>query len=153
MEECEALCTRLVIMVNGRFQCLGSTQHLKAKFGEGFSLIIKLRIPSADKESREELLKTKTRALTDYIGKTFPSSQLKDQHHGLVHYHIGRTGVTWAHLFGDVERARSKYDIEDYSISQTTLEQVFIGFARLQREPQYTSGSCIRKCSKCLQPF
>jgi ABC-type multidrug transport system ATPase subunit len=43
MEECEALCTRMAIMVNGRFQCLGSTQHLKAKFGEGYSLIIKLR--------------------------------------------------------------------------------------------------------------
>ena len=43
MEECEALCTRMAIMVNGRFQCLGSTQHLKAKFGEGYSLIIKIR--------------------------------------------------------------------------------------------------------------
>lgn len=29
MEECEALCTRMAIMVNGRFQCLGSVQHLK----------------------------------------------------------------------------------------------------------------------------
>lgn len=26
MEECEALCTRLAIMVNGKFQCLGSIQ-------------------------------------------------------------------------------------------------------------------------------
>lgn len=29
MEECEALCTRLAIMVNGRLKCLGSIQHLK----------------------------------------------------------------------------------------------------------------------------
>ena len=29
MEECEALCTRLGIMVNGNFVCLGSIQHLK----------------------------------------------------------------------------------------------------------------------------
>lgn len=29
IEECEALCTRLAIMVNGRFRCLGSVQHLK----------------------------------------------------------------------------------------------------------------------------
>ncbi|XP_013927414.1 PREDICTED: ATP-binding cassette sub-family A member 3-like, partial [Thamnophis sirtalis] len=28
MEECEALCTRLAIMVNGQFKCLGSPQHL-----------------------------------------------------------------------------------------------------------------------------
>ena len=31
MEECEALCTRLAIMVNGEFKCLGSVQHLKSK--------------------------------------------------------------------------------------------------------------------------
>jgi ATP-binding cassette subfamily A (ABC1) protein 3 len=35
MEECEALCTRLAIMVNGKFKCLGSIQHLKSKFGAG----------------------------------------------------------------------------------------------------------------------
>eukprot|EP00061_Rhincodon_typus_P011695 g36912.t1 len=29
MEECEALCTRLAIMVNGQFKCLGTIQHLK----------------------------------------------------------------------------------------------------------------------------
>jgi ABC-type multidrug transport system ATPase subunit len=48
MEECEALCTRIAIMVNGRFQCIGSTQHLKAKFGEGYSLIIKIRQGGSD---------------------------------------------------------------------------------------------------------
>ncbi|KAF3836109.1 hypothetical protein F7725_028667 [Dissostichus mawsoni] len=31
MEECEALCTRLAIMVNGSFKCLGTIQHLKYK--------------------------------------------------------------------------------------------------------------------------
>ena len=34
MEECEALCTRLAIMVNGSFKCLGSIQHLKNKYVE-----------------------------------------------------------------------------------------------------------------------
>ena len=42
MEECEALCTKLAIMVNGKFKCLGSTQHLKAKFGKGYILIVKV---------------------------------------------------------------------------------------------------------------
>jgi ATP-binding cassette subfamily A (ABC1) protein 3 len=32
MEECEALCTRVAIMVNGQFQCLGSVQHIKSKY-------------------------------------------------------------------------------------------------------------------------
>ena len=42
MEECEALCTRLAIMVNGQFKCLGSPQHLKNKFGEGYTLVARI---------------------------------------------------------------------------------------------------------------
>ena len=43
MEECEALCTKLAIMVNGQFQCLGNIQHLKNKYGTGYSLVIKTK--------------------------------------------------------------------------------------------------------------
>ncbi|KAG7261800.1 hypothetical protein CRUP_037406, partial [Coryphaenoides rupestris] len=43
MEECEALCTRLAVMVNGQFKCLGSPQHLKSKFGSGYTLLAKVR--------------------------------------------------------------------------------------------------------------
>lgn len=42
MEECEALCTRLAIMVDGQFKCFGSPQHLKSKYGSGFSLQLKV---------------------------------------------------------------------------------------------------------------
>lgn len=38
MDECEALCTRMGVMVNGRFKCLGSCQHLKSRFGVGYSI-------------------------------------------------------------------------------------------------------------------
>ena len=133
MEECEALCTRMTVMVNGQFQCLGNNQHIKTKFGEGYSLIIKLRVTGGDPDS----LEAKTRALKQFVSSTFPTSQLKDQHHGLVQYQIGRaSGLTWARLFGTVKKYRSKYDIEDYSVSQSSLEQVFIGFARMQRQAQ-----------------
>ena len=47
MEECEALCTRLGIMVNGQFQCLGSPQHLKNRFGSGYTLTLRGRTDGA----------------------------------------------------------------------------------------------------------
>lgn len=43
MEESEALSTKLGIMVNGQFKCYGSVQHLKNKFGKGYSLILKCK--------------------------------------------------------------------------------------------------------------
>jgi ATP-binding cassette subfamily A (ABC1) protein 3 len=33
MEEAEALSTRLGIMVQGNFHCMGTPQHIKSKFG------------------------------------------------------------------------------------------------------------------------
>ncbi|KAB7497430.1 ATP-binding cassette sub-family A member 3, partial [Armadillidium nasatum] len=52
MEECEALCTRIAIMTNGTFRCLGSPQHLKSKFSEGYSIV--LRISLSDTEDIED---------------------------------------------------------------------------------------------------
>ena len=52
MEECEALCTRLAIMVNGQFKCMGSPQHLKSKFGQGYTLLIKVKVTDEEKEVR-----------------------------------------------------------------------------------------------------
>lgn len=47
MEEAEALCTRIGIMVNGQLRCLGTSQHLKNRFGQGFELEIMTELPSA----------------------------------------------------------------------------------------------------------
>jgi len=41
INECEALCTKIAIMANGEFKCIGSSQYLKNKFSPGFTLIVK----------------------------------------------------------------------------------------------------------------
>ena len=53
MEEAEALCTKMGIMVDGEFKCFGSSQHIKNKYGTGFELEIKIKQPSD--ESIEQL--------------------------------------------------------------------------------------------------
>lgn len=43
MEEAEALSTKLGIMVRGGvFRCMGSSQHIKNKFGIGYEIEIKV---------------------------------------------------------------------------------------------------------------
>ena len=46
MEEVEALCSSIGIMVGGRLRCLGTSQHLKSKFGQGFMSTLQLAQPS-----------------------------------------------------------------------------------------------------------
>ncbi|MGH0173668.1 UNVERIFIED_CONTAM: hypothetical protein FKN15_075354 [Acipenser sinensis] len=122
MEECEALCTRLAIMVNGQFKCLGSPQHLKSKFGSGYTLLAKMRVVEEQDLQR----------LKDFIESTFHESVLKDEHQGMVHYHLTDTTLTWARVFGTMEAAKEKYRIEDYCVSQISLEQVFLSFTQFQ---------------------
>jgi len=143
MEECEALCTRLAIMVNGVFQCLGSIQHLKAKFNEGYSLIMKVK--GTDAEDAEEVTK-KVNTVKQFVSDTFPGSTLKDYHEGLLNYQVDTPNLSWSRIFGTIEQAKNSLEIEDYSVSQTTLEQLFISFARRQREPQDTEVTCRKKC-------
>uniref|UniRef100_A0A8C8YBC5 ATP binding cassette subfamily A member 3 n=1 Tax=Panthera leo TaxID=9689 RepID=A0A8C8YBC5_PANLE len=123
MEECEALCTRLAIMVQGQFKCLGSPQHLKSKFGSGYSLRAKVR-----SEGRQEALEE----FKAFVNLTFPGSVLEDEHQGMVHYHLPGEDLSWAKVFGVLEKAKEKYAVDDYSVSQISLEQVFLSFAHLQ---------------------
>uniref|UniRef100_A0A671G5F2 ATP binding cassette subfamily A member 3 n=1 Tax=Rhinolophus ferrumequinum TaxID=59479 RepID=A0A671G5F2_RHIFE len=123
MEECEALCTRLAIMVQGQFKCLGSPQHLKSKFGSGYSLRAKVR-SDGQQEALEEL--------KAFVDLTFPGSILEDEHQGMVHYHLPGDDLSWAKVFGILEKAKEKYGVDDYSVSQISLEQVFLSFAHLQ---------------------
>uniref|UniRef100_A0A8C0WAD8 ABC transporter domain-containing protein n=1 Tax=Castor canadensis TaxID=51338 RepID=A0A8C0WAD8_CASCN len=87
MEECEALCTRLAIMVQGQFKCLGSPQHLKSKFGSGYSLQAKVH-----REGQQEALQE----FKAFVDLTFPGSILEDEHQGMVRYHLLSRDLGWA---------------------------------------------------------
>ena len=145
MEECEALCTRLAIMVNGEFKCLGSPQHLKNKYGEGYSLMARV---SGHSQSE---LEQNTTELMEFIEASFPGCELKDMHQGLVHYQISQDDTTWAHAFGTIERNKDRLQVNDYSVSQTTLEQVFISFARSQGAPVHADVGGFKKCRFCCR--
>ncbi|CAD5112606.1 DgyrCDS1819 [Dimorphilus gyrociliatus] len=143
MEECEALCTRLAIMVNGQFKCLGTTQHLKTRFGEGYTLVAKLS------GSTEEEVAERMQEMQNFVESSFEGATLKDKHHGLVYYQLKSRGVSWASLFGTIEKNRERLHIDDYSVSQTTLEQVFINFARTQKPPTIDKSNIGVQCTRC----
>lgn len=42
MEEAEALCPKMGIMVDGRFQCFGSAEEIKQKYADGFDISLRL---------------------------------------------------------------------------------------------------------------
>ncbi|KAJ3585197.1 hypothetical protein NHX12_013918 [Muraenolepis orangiensis] len=127
MEECEALCTRMAIMVNGRFKCLGSIQHLKSRFGDGYTVVVRVGgSPPA------------LAPVEDFILESFPSSVLKEKHHNTLQYQLPYSQGALACVFGQLTSHQQRLNIEDYSVSQTTLDQVFVNFAKHQHDEQET---------------
>ncbi|NWY44969.1 ABCA1 protein, partial [Sylvia atricapilla] len=111
MEECEALCTRMAIMVNGRFRCLGSVQHLKNRFGDGYTVVVRAGGPGPA-------------AVQTLLQQHFPGIVLREQHGGLLQYHLPASVTSLATVFSLLAANRGPCHIEDYSVSQTTLDQV-----------------------------
>ncbi|XP_059244429.1 phospholipid-transporting ATPase ABCA7 isoform X3 [Mustela nigripes] len=120
LEECEALCTRLAVMVNGRFRCLGSTQHLKNRFGAGHTLT--LRVPAARSESALAL-----------VGTAFPGAELREAHGSRLRFQLPPGGrCALSRVFGELAARGAEHGVEDFSVSQTTLEEVFLNFSKDQ---------------------
>uniref|UniRef100_S4RJ93 ATP-binding cassette, sub-family A (ABC1), member 12 n=1 Tax=Petromyzon marinus TaxID=7757 RepID=S4RJ93_PETMA len=130
MEECEALCDKLAIMVNGQFKCLGTLQHLKNRFGNGH--MIKLRLSSGNSKVTE---------VTEFITSHFPGAYLKEQHISQLEFQVPSNAGKLSEIFIALEKEKESLSIQHYSISQTTLDQVFINFARQQIDMEEESSN------------
>ena len=54
MEEADALCSRIAIMIQGSMRCIGSSQHIKDKHGSGYQLEVKLKANKLTSHADEE---------------------------------------------------------------------------------------------------
>ena len=130
MDECEALCNRIGIMVNGQFQAFGSPQHLKSKFGDGYTLSFKAR---------------QTLPVKAFVHSKITNAVLQEEHKGYLRFLLPTSSVvSFPALFMELERAKQAIGFDDFELTQTTLESVFIKFAKLQSdwtEPPVTTST------------
>ncbi|KAL5254305.1 hypothetical protein ACHWQZ_G013923 [Mnemiopsis leidyi] len=115
MGECEVLCDRIGIMCKGRLQCVGSPQYLKQKYGSGYTATIKTgNVGLLMSRLEDELTSSQT---------------LLEHHHNMVIYAIPQDSKL-APIFAVLSRLRQEGMIEDYSVSQCSLDTVFVRVAR-----------------------
>ena len=148
MEECEALCDKLSIMINGQLQCFDSISMLKKKFGEGLRLIIKCK-HTADYKTDQIIAN-----LENFIALNFPTATLEDKQYETLFYNIRSSFLpqdttslssdstlmnrdqveNLSQIFAKIEENKDKLNIESYYLSETTLEQVFMSFANKSKK-------------------
>jgi len=126
MEEAQALAHRIGIMVSGNLRCLGTTQRLQSRFGNGYELNIKL--PCSDKKTVRDLI----RYLKSF--EVFTDATLLEQYGGRLKLRLRVPVNSASHRLADVfkvaEAVKAKFKAKQYAISATRLEHIFINFVR-----------------------
>ena len=122
MEEAEALCHRIGIIVNGKFVCIGPLEYLKDKYGSGYKVTV---VRTTDMEE-----------VGGFINDIFPDAKkIQDGSTTTETYQIIGQSFRFSRALRALEGLKRGGAIKDFSIYNTTLEQVFINFSKEQQEP------------------
>ncbi|NXM64636.1 ABCA9 protein, partial [Illadopsis cleaveri] len=130
MEEAEAVCDRVAILVSGQLRCIGSIQYLKNKFGKGYLLEIKVKDPESADVLHAEIL------------KIFPGAARQERFPSLLVYKVPmKDALPLSQSFSKLEEAKRSCSLEEYSFSLNTLTQAafscpFQVFLELSREQE-----------------
>ncbi|KAL1475491.1 hypothetical protein MTO96_019608 [Rhipicephalus appendiculatus] len=125
MQQCEVLCDRIAIMLSGQLECIGTVDELKSKFGRGYTITIRLRQDTFDDSEYQE-------DLTQDMKAEFHGCQLDHSFQGVLEYRIATTYTTWSEMFSKMAVIRKKYRFKEFYVCDTTLEQIFVSYARKQ---------------------
>lgn len=70
-----------------------------------------------------------------YVQERLPEATIREEHNKMIHFRVS-TNVPLHHMFSVLEKAREDLNdvIEDYTVTQVTLDDVFVSFARAQAE-------------------
>ncbi|KAL0212693.1 hypothetical protein RCL1_006319 [Eukaryota sp. TZLM3-RCL] len=124
MPEAEFLSSRIAIMVKGTLRCIGSSQHLKSLYGSGYKLTLGL----TPKAKREDVAK--------FVSCIIPGAQESTFIPKRFALYEFSANVPLSNVFGLLETGKDSAGIDDFTISLTTLEQVFIRFAKLSQKEE-----------------
>ncbi|KAI6175118.1 ABC transporter ced-7 [Aphelenchoides fujianensis] len=139
MDECEALCNRIGFMNKGALIGIGSSQHLKTRYGGSYLLTYTLDNPTAaSARFLDNLVISAFNAESTSDPPTFPTQ----------HWEIPRvSGQLWSSMFRKAQEIAEKYAhtthlpigsdqpmIKDFTLTQNSLEQVLLRLAEVSTQ-------------------
>jgi ABC-type multidrug transport system ATPase subunit len=116
MDEADVLCTRIGIMAKGQLRCVGTSLHLKRKFGFGYRLSI--TFDAKKKENVVQLMKNILPAAVQHETQEYTTS---------LTYQLSEQDILNAvNIIQQLEQAKEQQIIHDWELNQTSLEDVFL---------------------------
>ncbi|CAJ1947143.1 unnamed protein product [Cylindrotheca closterium] len=128
MEEAEALCSRIGIMARGQFVALGTVQHLKTKHLDGYAIDISLA-PNSSEAMIDSVVE-------EICTRIIPGSVISERHGRFLKFDVNKVStIGLGTTFGRLQELKeSRGIVENYSIAQCSLEQVFIKLVKEAEE-------------------
>lgn len=83
------------------------------RFGDGYTIILRVAGPDPDLVPVMKFIESELRGST-----------LKERHRNMLQYQLPSSLTSLAHIFATLAENKEKLRIEDYSVTQTTLDQV-----------------------------
>lgn len=83
------------------------------RFGDGYTIILRVAGPDPDLSP-----------VMKFIESELLGSTLKEKHRNMLQYQLPSSLTSLAHIFSILAKNKGQLRIEDYSVSQTTLDQV-----------------------------
>lgn len=99
------------------FQTFLDLMHItcssSSRFGDGYTIILRVAGPDPDLQP-----------VMKFIESELPGSTLKEKHRNMLQYQLPSSLTSLSHIFSILAKNKEFLRIEDYSVSQTTLDQV-----------------------------
>ena len=118
LDEAEYLGDRIGIMSDGHFICSGTSSFLKSKYPCGFNINLLINSSVFNEEYKKQFYNS--------ILQYEPNVEIKVASKGIFSINIQSTNQHISELFDYIEQNKSKFGIEDYTVSSTSLEDVFL---------------------------
>ena len=118
LDEAEYLGDRIGIMSDGHFLCSGTSSFLKSKYPCGFNINLLINSSVFNEDYKQQF----------YNGllKYEPKAEIKIASKGIFSINIQSNNSNIPEIFDYIEGNKSKFGIEDYTVSSTSLEDVFL---------------------------
>ncbi|XP_017788277.1 PREDICTED: uncharacterized protein LOC108570860 [Habropoda laboriosa] len=116
--ECENLCNKVGILAKAGLRCIGTPQHLKHKFGEGYVAFLRFRQPVSSADLRKAIVK--------YIPQAVVSSRQASAARLLM---PRSQDMPVSSSFNKLKLLADELKATDYTLTQSSLDQVLVNFS------------------------
>ncbi len=128
MDEAEQLCDNIAIMINGRIVCFGTPTYLMQNYGGGYEVTIVTSLRKIHQRAFLTKVELKLPGMTSVTYQGISSTDNDKWTTTLKFNHA----IELSRLFTIMGELVQSGDVESFVSTRTTLEQVFIHFARFQ---------------------